>query len=77
MAYGHLPYLQRCKIQAYHEAGYYQNQIAKEIGVSPSTVSRELKRNLRWNGAYSASLADAFYNSAASNVASQKPLQSL
>jgi IS30 family transposase len=61
MAYGHLTYLQRCKIQAYHQAGYYQNQIAKEIGVSPSTVSRELKRNLRWNGAYSASQADAFY----------------
>lgn len=38
--------MQRCKIQAFWKAGYTQQQIANEIGVHKSTISRELKRNM-------------------------------
>lgn len=43
--YQHLTVEQRYQIQAYKKAGYTQKDIAKEIEVHPSTVSRELKRN--------------------------------
>jgi IS30 family transposase len=46
MSYKHLDYLKRCKIQAYWKAGYTRQQIADEIGVHKSTISRELNRNL-------------------------------
>ena len=36
---------QRYQISAYKKAGYNQSEIAREIGVDKSTVSRELKRN--------------------------------
>jgi len=45
MCYQHLTIEKRYHIQAYRKAGYKQNEIAKEIGVNPSTISRELKRN--------------------------------
>lgn len=61
MSYKHLSYIQRCHIQAYYKAGYLQKDIAKEVGVSSSTISREIKRNQRYNGVYSASQGDAFY----------------
>lgn len=62
MSYQHLSYLQRCRIEAYYRAGYFQKDIAKEVGVHPSTVSREIRRNLRWNGVYSAGQGDFCYH---------------
>ena len=51
MAHNHLSYYERCKIQAMDEQGYQQKEIAKALGRSPSTISREFKRNktLRWS----------------------------
>lgn len=46
---------------AFWKAGYLQKKIASELGVHPSTISRELKRNIRWNGLYSPEQADCFY----------------
>jgi len=43
--YKHLTLEERYHIQAYKKAGYKQKEIANEIGVNPSTVCRELKRN--------------------------------
>jgi len=45
MSYKHLTQEQRYHIQAYKSAGYANKDIAKEIGVHPSTISREIKRN--------------------------------
>jgi IS30 family transposase len=63
MSYRHLSFEQRCKIAAFWKAGYLQKTIAQEIGVSPATVSREIRRNIRWNGVYSPEQADVFYSS--------------
>jgi len=41
----HLTQEQRYHIEAYRNARYPQNKIAKLLGVHPSTISRELKRN--------------------------------
>jgi len=46
MSHKHLNYLMRCHILALWKAGFNQNQIAEEIGVHKSTISREFKRNL-------------------------------
>jgi IS30 family transposase len=46
MGFKHLDYLKRCQILAFWNAGYSQVEIAKEIGVHQSTISRELSRNL-------------------------------
>lgn len=46
LGYKHLDYLKRCKIMAFWKAGYKQADIAKEVGVSQSTISRELNRNI-------------------------------
>ena len=45
MSYKHLTLEERYHIQAYKEAGYKQNEIAEEIGVDTSTISRELQKN--------------------------------
>jgi len=50
MKYKQLTFNQRCKIAAFWKAGYTQKHIATEVQVSPATISRELKRNSRWNG---------------------------
>lgn len=44
-SYRHLTQEERYKIEAYKQAGYKQYEIAREVGVDPSTVSRELSRN--------------------------------
>lgn len=46
MAYKQLDYRKRCQIYGLWRAGYKQYQIAKEIGVHKSTISRELRNNL-------------------------------
>lgn len=43
--YHQLSLEQRYQIEAFNTAGYKQNLIATLIGVHPSTISRELKRN--------------------------------
>ena len=41
----HLTQEQRYHIEAYKKAGYGNSQIARDLGVHPSTIGRELKRN--------------------------------
>jgi len=41
----HLTQEQRYHIEAYKKAGFGNSSIAKDIGVHPSTIGRELKRN--------------------------------
>lgn len=41
----HLTQEQRYHIEAYKKAGYRNSEIAKDLGVHPSTIGRELKRN--------------------------------
>jgi len=45
MSHKQLDYIKRCHILAFWRAGYNQTDIAKEVGVHKSTISRELKRN--------------------------------
>jgi len=54
----HLTLGQRYKIESYTEAGYQDYKIAKKLGVSRSTISREKSRNKdKRNGVYKAALA--------------------
>jgi IS30 family transposase len=46
MSHKHLNYLKRCHILALWKAGFNLTQIAKELGVHKSTISREFNRNL-------------------------------
>jgi transposase, IS30 family len=46
LGYKHLDYKKRCQLYGLWRAGYTQSQIAKEIGMNQSTVSRELNRNI-------------------------------
>ncbi len=50
MSYTQLTYEQRYQIYTLVKIGYSQQEIAKEVGVHKSTVSRELKRNLGGRG---------------------------
>ena len=49
---------QRYTISAMLQKGYSQKEIADAVGVSASTISRELKRNRGKRGVYSYKLAD-------------------
>lgn len=73
MHYKRLNFAQHCKISAFWKAGYSQKEIAEEIGVSSSTISRELKRNSRWNNVYCPDQAAASYKLRRKN--SKKPLK--
>jgi transposase, IS30 family len=46
LGYNHLDYKKRCQIYGLWRAGHTQSEIAKEIGVNQSTISRELNRNI-------------------------------
>jgi len=46
MGYKQLDYLTRCKIYGLWRAGFNQTEIATEVKVHKSTISRELKRNI-------------------------------
>src|SRR3990167_5054521 len=48
MAYKHLTFILRCRIYGLWRAAYSQIEIAKDIGVHKSTISREFKRNIFW-----------------------------
>ncbi|MFS1526179.1 helix-turn-helix domain-containing protein [Microbulbifer sp. 2304DJ12-6] len=43
--YKQLTYEQRCQIEAFKKSGFTQAEIAVALGVSQSTISRELARN--------------------------------
>ena len=43
--YKHLNFIDRCHISAMNMKGMPQKEIAEKINVSPSTISRELRRN--------------------------------
>jgi IS30 family transposase len=46
MEYKQLDFRKRCQIYGLWRAGHSQTEIAKEVGVHKSTISRELKRNI-------------------------------
>ncbi len=46
MTYKQLNFIQRCRIYGLWWAGCSRTEIAKEIGVHKSTISRELRRNI-------------------------------
>lgn len=52
MPYTHLTYFERCEIQFRFEKGQACRAIAQALGRSPSTVSRELRRNRMPGGRY-------------------------
>jgi len=57
----HLTKEQRYVIFTLLKRGTKQNDIAKELDVNPSTISRELKRNSGKRGGYNAETAHALY----------------
>jgi IS30 family transposase len=50
MSYHQLTLEERYQIYAFKKAGFTQSQIACEIGVAKSTISRQLRRNRRGRG---------------------------
>ena len=48
--YTHISLVQRYQIQAFVKDGMKQKMIAQEIDVHPSTISRELNRNIAKRG---------------------------
>lgn len=48
--YTHLSLVQRYQIEAFIQAGMKQKMIATELNVAPSTISRELSRNIAKRG---------------------------
>lgn len=54
MPYRHFTYFDRCEIQSGLRHGLSCRAIAKELGRSSSSISREVRRNRRPNGAYRA-----------------------
>lgn len=64
--YHHLTTNERCCIVHFKNLGWSLNKIAKEIGRSTSTISRELKRN-SINNIYQAHKAQEFYQNRRNN----------
>lgn len=61
MPYSHLTPMERGQLQAFASQGLSQRAIARQLGRSPSTVSRELARNSSVQGTYDAARAQARY----------------
>ena len=59
--YTHLNSEERDQICALRSAGSSIRSIARALGRSPSTISRELNRNRQESGAYRARYADGSY----------------
>ena len=59
--YRHLSCEDRDQIAVLLVAGHNNTSIARILGRSPSTISRELKRNSLQNGRYSTQIADGAY----------------
>jgi transposase, IS30 family len=84
MCYKHLTLEERYHISALKKAMYSQKFIASELGVSESTISRELKRNSSTqrksysaNNAHKVSIARRMYASRKSNKKMNKELQAV
>jgi len=60
MSYTHLTTFERARIGILLEYGFDQKSIAKHLGRSPSTISREIKRNSQ-NGKYNPEIAQQKY----------------
>jgi IS30 family transposase len=60
--YKHLTQAQRYKIDALFKANHTQAFIAEQLGISKSTISRELKRNSKRPGKYSGLRAQIYAN---------------
>ena len=60
-SYRHLTRDDRDEIAVLKAAGWSQRRIAEAVGKSPSTISRELRRNALDCGRYSAHVADGAY----------------
>ncbi|MDW7771941.1 MAG: helix-turn-helix domain-containing protein, partial [Desulfobulbaceae bacterium] len=56
--YTHITIEERCEIARLQTLGSTIRQIAAALDRSPSTISREMKRNCRQNGQYQPSYAD-------------------
>ncbi|MBS0236220.1 MAG: helix-turn-helix domain-containing protein [Proteobacteria bacterium] len=52
--YTHLTYGQRCHISAYLQGNFSQKEIAAKLNISPSTLSREIRKNCNKDGCYAA-----------------------
>ena len=57
MKYTQLTLKKRYQISALQKAGFNQKEIAEELSVHPSTISRELRRNRDSARGYNAELA--------------------
>ncbi len=84
MCYKHLTLEERYHISALKKAGFTQKYIANEIGVDPSTISRELKRNCSSqrksysaNNAHNVSVTRRMYASRKSNKKMDKQLKKI
>ncbi len=55
--YTHLTIDEKGKAMLFLSQGLSFRKIAKLLGRSPSTISREIKRNAKWNGEYCADYA--------------------
>ena len=55
--YTHLTYGQRCHISAYLQSNFSQKEIAAKLKISPSTLSREIRKNRNKDGCYTAKTA--------------------
>mgnify|MGYP001111090043 CR=1 FL=1 len=61
MSYRHLNAIERGQIQAMIRAGCSVRQIARALGRSPATISREINRNKPPRGDYDGQRAQAWY----------------
>lgn len=61
MSYQHLTTFERARIETLLGNGFSINKIAKKLGRSPSTISRELRRNISQNGLYQSEIAHSSY----------------
>ena len=59
--YTHLTIEEREKAMVLQQQGKGNNEIARELGRSPSSISRELRRNMGSDGSYSANRAQKQY----------------
>lgn len=75
MAYKHLTFIQRCTIFGLWRSGHNQTEIAKEIGVHKSTISREFKRNIFWWGSRIPQYKTDYAQSYTDNRHKRKPKQ--